>query len=344
MKRVRLIYGILLLLGVLFATTAFARPVYLKDGTVIQAQQVWQEDDRVYVLVNRDSLIFFYPEEVSLKKTFAKRPGAAPSVKKKTAVTGGQVAPASQAAPTQTQPKAAAVVQAAAPPTAVKQPQPAPAAGVTTPPSTPATAQPQATKPAPAPAPPQSKPATPAPPQATAPPAKTAPVATAPAPPPTKPRPPATTTSTKPRPPKAQPPASQLQGGGGIVGLAILGGIGAVCLLLVASLWKIFTKAGEAGWKSLVPIYNFLVLLRIAGCPTRWFFMMFIPIANLWYGVLMYLRLAEKFGKSHLFGFGLCFLSFIFFPLLAFGSASYEQPQSDAFTFDEDWGEEPNKS
>ena len=29
-------------------------------------------------------------------------------------------------------------------------------------------------------------------------------------------------------------------------------------LLHVVAAWRIFTKAGEAGWKSIIPIYNFL--------------------------------------------------------------------------------------
>ena len=27
-------------------------------------------------------------------------------------------------------------------------------------------------------------------------------------------------------------------------------------IILVIANWKIFTKAGEAGWKSIIPIYN----------------------------------------------------------------------------------------
>ena len=32
-------------------------------------------------------------------------------------------------------------------------------------------------------------------------------------------------------------------------------------------MWKVFTKAGQPGWAVLIPIYNFIVLLRIAGLP-----------------------------------------------------------------------------
>ncbi len=36
-------------------------------------------------------------------------------------------------------------------------------------------------------------------------------------------------------------------------------------VLLVVAQWKIFTKAGEAGWKSIIPIYNSYILFKIAG-------------------------------------------------------------------------------
>ena len=55
--------------------------------------------------------------------------------------------------------------------------------------------------------------------------------------------------------------------GGGLVGLIgsliYLG----VIVLVVAALWKVFVKAGKPGWAALVPIYNLVVLLEIAGKP-----------------------------------------------------------------------------
>ena len=46
---------------------------------------------------------------------------------------------------------------------------------------------------------------------------------------------------------------------GGIIGASIMivSLIGlAVFVLTVIARWKIFTKAGEAGWKSIIPIYS----------------------------------------------------------------------------------------
>lgn len=55
------------------AAPASAARLYLKDGGEIEAQRVWRADDRVHVLVNRDTLTSFEPGEVNLKKTFPPR-------------------------------------------------------------------------------------------------------------------------------------------------------------------------------------------------------------------------------------------------------------------------------
>ncbi|MEA2043640.1 MAG: DUF5684 domain-containing protein, partial [Bacteroidota bacterium] len=45
----------------------------------------------------------------------------------------------------------------------------------------------------------------------------------------------------------------------------------AIIVLMIASLWKIFEKAGKPGWASIIPIYNLIVLLEIVGKPVWWF-------------------------------------------------------------------------
>ena len=36
----------------------------------------------------------------------------------------------------------------------------------------------------------------------------------------------------------------------------------AIGVLTIIANWKIFTKAGQAGWKSLIPIYNIVILFK----------------------------------------------------------------------------------
>ena len=94
-------------------------------------------------------------------------------------------------------------------------------------------------------------------------------------------------------------------------------------VLILASIWKVFTKAGKPGWTCLIPIYNVIVLLEIAGKPLWWIVLFLVPLVNLIVCILAYISLAQNFGKGTGFALGLVFLPFIFFPILGFGDAQY---------------------
>lgn len=108
------------------------------------------------------------------------------------------------------------------------------------------------------------------------------------------------------------------------IGMGILIVYMAILLLAVISMWKIFTKAGEPGWAAIVPIYNAIVLLKIAGKPAWWIILMLIPFVNIIILFMVSINLAQNFGKSTGFGIGLALLGFIFGPILAFGDARYQ--------------------
>ncbi len=114
--------------------------------------------------------------------------------------------------------------------------------------------------------------------------------------------------------------------GGGIAGA--IGGLIylAFLVLMVASLWKIFDKAGEPGWAAIIPIYNVVVLLKIVGRPIWRLVLMFIPLVGAIIAILVTIDLAKSFGQGVGYGIGLVFLPFIFGPMLAFGDASYGGP------------------
>ena len=95
---------------------------------------------------------------------------------------------------------------------------------------------------------------------------------------------------------------------------------------MIASMWKVFVKAGEPGWAAIVPVYNLVVLLKITGKPLWWLAMFCIPFANLVVIVMIMIHLAKCFGKSAGFGVGLVVLGVVFFPVLAFGDARYQGP------------------
>jgi len=95
----------------------------------------------------------------------------------------------------------------------------------------------------------------------------------------------------------------------------------AIVVLMIAAMWKVFTKAGEPGWAAIVPIYNYVVLDRIAGRP-GWWLLLWILLGPIAYIVISF-DLAKRFGKGAGFAIGLILLPFIFWPILAWGDASY---------------------
>jgi len=98
----------------------------------------------------------------------------------------------------------------------------------------------------------------------------------------------------------------------------------AFIVLMIVSVWKVFTKAGKPGWASIIPIYNVVVMLEIAGKPIWWIILFFIPIANLVVGILMLAGIAKNFGRGVGTVIGLILLPIVFWPILAFGSAEYK--------------------
>jgi hypothetical protein len=107
---------------------------------------------------------------------------------------------------------------------------------------------------------------------------------------------------------------------GAIIGLVYL----AIFVAVIAGFWKVFTKAGKPGWAAIVPIYNLVVLLEIAGKPLWWIVLFLIPLVNIVMGIIVSIAVAQKFGKSAGFGVGLGLLGFIFYPILGFGDAQYQ--------------------
>jgi len=102
----------------------------------------------------------------------------------------------------------------------------------------------------------------------------------------------------------------------------------AIVVAIIAGVWKTFVKAGKPGWAAIIPIYNLIVILQIAGKPLWWIILFLIPLVNLIMAILVGIAVAEKFGKGAGFGVGLALLGFIFYPILGFGSAQYQGDKS----------------
>lgn len=100
----------------------------------------------------------------------------------------------------------------------------------------------------------------------------------------------------------------------------------AVTVFYIASMWKIYTKARQPGWASLIPIYNAVVLHQMVGKPIWWVILYFVPIVNIVIAIIVTHALSLSFGKGVGFTVGLILLGFIFYPILAWSDAQYLGP------------------
>lgn len=105
----------------------------------------------------------------------------------------------------------------------------------------------------------------------------------------------------------------------------------AIAVVQLIGMWKVFTKAGEAGWKCLIPIYNIVILFKISGI-SPWlvlcYLLSIIPFVGwiVMLGLQIYLaiNLSKAFGMGSGFAAGLFFLTPIFTCILGFGKAEYQ--------------------
>lgn len=128
-----------------------------------------------------------------------------------------------------------------------------------------------------------------------------------------------------------------------------------VALLLIyytgiaAGLWKMFEKAGEQGWKALIPFYNTYILYKLTwqtkmfwieiavilgagllytlGLGTMSMLMIYIAyglsiVEALIQGCLCY-NIALAYGHGFGYFIGIYLLDFIFYPIIGFGSSQY---------------------
>lgn len=101
--------------------------------------------------------------------------------------------------------------------------------------------------------------------------------------------------------------------------------IGLISLvLLILSWWRLFEKAGEPGFKAIIPIYNFYILCKIIYGNGWYMLIVFIPFVNVLFGMYTMFNLAKVFGQDIL----ICILNMFFSPIitlyLAFSGARYQ--------------------
>lgn len=106
------------------------------------------------------------------------------------------------------------------------------------------------------------------------------------------------------------------------------GGATIVSILAIIALWFVFKKAGEQGWKAIIPLYNAYVLYKLIWGNGWKFLLLLIPIYNIIFYIQSMIRLARAFGKGTGFGVGLILVNVVFMCILGFGDAQYQGVQA----------------
>lgn len=115
-------------------------------------------------------------------------------------------------------------------------------------------------------------------------------------------------------------------------------------IVVVIGLWKMFTKAHEAGWKALIPFYNTYILYKIAWKGSMFWITLLVEAAGIILtfmgGIFFYIGLALSivgaimiavlfynisisYGHGFPYFLGLYFLQPIFVCIIGYGSSRY---------------------
>jgi signal peptidase I len=65
----------------------------------------------------------------------------------------------------------------------------------------------------------------------------------------------------------------------------------------LVGLWFIFKKAGEKPWKSLIPIYNIIVWIKVCGKDWKWYIYFLIPAINVFTFLLLVVETAKCYRR-----------------------------------------------
>lgn len=111
----------------------------------------------------------------------------------------------------------------------------------------------------------------------------------------------------------------------------------AIAIVQIIAMWKVFSKAGEKGWKAIIPIYNIVILFKISGL-SPWLVLVYLAaiipfigwIALIALNAVLAYKLAKSFGKDSGWAVGLYFLAPIFYMILGFGKSEYVGPGGES--------------
>lgn len=92
----------------------------------------------------------------------------------------------------------------------------------------------------------------------------------------------------------------------------------------------VFEKAGVAPWKAVIPVYNFVVWVKICGKKWQWYLYLLIPAINIFVFLLLVVETAKVFRRT---GFweqlAAVLFPWVYLPLLGFSKWEYHDPVTD---------------
>ena len=75
-------------------------------------------------------------------------------------------------------------------------------------------------------------------------------------------------------------------------------------IISIIFFWPIFSKAQRPAWLSIIPVYNWIILLNIVGRSGWWVIPLNVPIVQLFVFDSICDEIAIRFGKSKRFFHG----------------------------------------
>ena len=104
--------------------------------------------------------------------------------------------------------------------------------------------------------------------------------------------------------------------------------------------WRVFEKAGEAGWKCLIPIYSTYTQVKFVTGNGWLFLLMLVPIVNIVFVFWVLHQKSKSFGEGFGFTLGLIFLTGIFELILGFSkNIQYVGPKGIPVEEEQEFGD-----
>lgn len=98
--------------------------------------------------------------------------------------------------------------------------------------------------------------------------------------------------------------------------IAIISGI--ISIISIIAMWKLFEKADEAGWKSIIPILNLYVLTKISTGKPILMLLSFVPFVNFIFIIYLYYKMNQAFSGGTASFILLLLFPYIILPIMAF--------------------------